>query len=156
MSEDTSTAENASQELPDWARDQITKANSEAAKYRSEKNDLATALKQAKEEASGYTTKVTELEEQLAASRAEVQALSQGEMRLRAALNVGIDNDKLDDFAALLKGDTAEEVAAHAEKLKALFGSDPAPARATDPSQGSAPLPLNGDPLVALLTSAVN
>jgi hypothetical protein len=55
-----------------------------------------------------------------------------------------------------LKGDTAEEVAAHAEKLKALFGSDPTPARATDPSQGSTPLPLNGDPLVALLTSAVN
>ena len=103
MSEDTSTAENVSQELPDWARDQITKANSEAAKYRSEKNDLATALKQAQEEASGYTTKVTELEEKLAASQAEVQALSQGEMRLRAALKVGIGSDKLDDFAALLK-----------------------------------------------------
>ena len=120
MSEDTSTAENVGQELPDWARDQITKANSEAAKYRSEKNDLATALKQSQEEASGYTTKVAELEEKLAASQAEVQALSQGEMRLRAALNVGIGSDKLDDFAALLKGDTAEEVAAHAEKLKEI------------------------------------
>ena len=59
-----------------------------------------------------------------------------------------------------MKGDTPEELASHAEELKGLFtteDSQKSTRKATDPSQGTGnTTPLNGDPLLNALMSAVN
>lgn len=138
------------EELPQWARDQITKANNQAAKYRTEKNEAVEAAK--KEVEDSFASKIEELEaagqkanEEVTASRHEVD-------RIKAALEAGIATDKVLSFADLLKGENPDELRSHAESLKELFGTNEAPrtSKATDPSQGqgNTHLPLNGDPLL--------
>lgn len=145
--------------LPDWAREKLTKANNEAAKYRNEKNDAVEAAKN--EVAESYTSKVEALEAQIAERDAEASTARVEVDRLKATIEAGIDHDKVYTFAELLKGDTAEELKSHADQLKELFITEEAPktkSPATDPSQGSAgkTLPLNGDPLLAAVTKAIN
>ena len=46
QNENVTTAEKKTEDvLPQWARDEITKANNQAAKYRTEKNDAVEAAK---------------------------------------------------------------------------------------------------------------
>lgn len=143
--------------LPDWAREKLTKANNEAAKYRTEKNEAVEAAK--KEVADSFNSKIEELEarikegdEELGSSRHEVE-------RIKASLEAGISADKVLSFADLLKGDNSEELRSHAESLKELFSAGDAPrsSKAIDPSQGKGGgVPLNGDPLLNSLKSALN
>jgi len=146
--------------LPDWAREKLTKANNEAAKYRTEKNDAVEKAKQ--EVADSFAEKVEALEAQVAESKSEVQTGRREVDRLKAAIEAGISNDKIFAFADLLKGDTPEEFRSHAEELKGLFAvQDDNPPRkqsATDPSQGAggAHLPLNGDPLLDSVLAVIN
>lgn len=162
MSEDNTAAENKTPAeenvLPDWARDQITKANKEAAKYRTEKNEAVEAAKA--EVTADFQKRVEELEAQIAAKEGEVGSTRYEVDRLKVAIQAGIDNDKVISFAELLKGDTSEELVSHAEELKKLFTTEEqkkSSVKATDPSQGSGnSLPLNGDPLLNAITGIVN
>lgn len=145
--------------LPDWAREKLTKANNEAAKYRNEKNEAVEAAKA--EVTESFTSKVEALEAQIAERDAEANSARTEVERLKATIEAGIDHDKAYSFAELLKGESAEELKSHAEQLKELFTNEEAPKTntpATDPSQGSSgkPLPLNGDPLLAAVTKAIN
>lgn len=161
MAENETTAEkNESVDvLPDWAREKLTKANNEAAKYRTEKNE---AVEKAKQEVTdSYTEKVEALEAQVAERDSVIQETRHETEKLRAAIEAGIANDKVFTFADLLKGDNPEELKSHAEELKKLFTTEevrPAKAAATDPSQGSGSnhLPLNGDPLLDSVMAIVN
>ena len=80
--------------------------------------------------------------------------------KLKAAIEAGIANDKVLDFADLLKGDNPEELKSHADKLKSLFTNNEQKSEkqaATDPTQGQGnSLPLNGDPLLNALKSKLN
>lgn len=145
-------------DLPQWAQDTIAEANAEAAKYRVEKKDAVEAGK-AEVEAS-WKTKVEELEASIADRESAMSEARTDVTKLKAALEAGIDTEKVLSFASLLKGDTEEELKSHAEEVKQLFAvSDPAtPPKtpAVDPSQGTGnPLPLNGDPLLAAVSKAV-
>lgn len=160
---DTENTENVSKSnetevLPQWARDQITEANKQAAKYRTEKNDAVEAAKQ--EVADSFQDKIRELEAQVESKDGEVSSTRLEVDRIKATLEAGIAADKALSFADLLKGENPEELRSHAEELKKLFanGEEPKSSKATDPSQGhgSKELPLNGDPLLAALTRAVN
>lgn len=148
------------QELPDWARQQITDANAEAARYRVEKKEAIEAFKQenietlrAKE--SEWDAKVLEVNESLEAQKIE-------NLKLTAAVQSLAPNKKINDFAELLKGDTEDELQAHAEKLTELFsvvddqGTPPAK-RATDKSQstGNNHAPLNGDSILNAVMGAI-
>lgn len=143
--------------LPDWARDQITKANAEAAKYRTEKKEAVEAAKA--EVTASFTSKIEELEAQIKAKEEEGVAARYEVDRLKVALEAGIDADKVTKFAGLLKGTTSEEMKSHAEELKELFTNAEQPAKrspALDPTQGTGnPLPLNGDPLLAAVMKSV-
>lgn len=155
--------ENATNEtvdvLPDWAREKLTKANNEAAKYRTEKNE---AVEKAKQEVTdSFTEKVEKLEAQVAERDSEIEAGRHETDKLRAAIEAGISNDKIFTFADLLKGDNPEQLKSHAEELKELFSieeKEPTRAAATDPSQGSGSkhLPLNGDPLLDSVMAVIN
>lgn len=144
--------------LPQWARDQISQANAQAAKYRTEKNDAVEAAKAEVEQE--WTSKFQQLEEQITGKDTELSAARTEVVKLKAALEAGIDSDKVMTFASLLKGETEDELKSHAEEVKKLFAAPETPAPkndpAHDPSQGSGnPLPLNGDPLLAAVTKIV-
>lgn len=145
--------------LPDWAREKLTKANNEAAKYRTEKNEAVEKAKQ--EVADSFTEKVEALEAQVAERDSEIESGRRETEKLRAAIEAGITNDKIFAFADLLKGDNPEEFKSHAEELKELFVVEeaaPTKQSAVDPSQGngSKHLPLNGDPLLDSVMAIVN
>lgn len=138
-------------DLPQWAQDKIAEANAEAAKYRVEKKDAVEAGK-AEVEAE-WSSKFEALESQIQDKESAIAESRTEVSKLKAALETGIESDKVMTFASLLKGDTEDELKAHADEVKQLFAaqapaSDPKdPPR--DPSQGSGnPLPLNGDPLL--------
>lgn len=146
-------------ELPDWAREQIKKANNEAAKYRVEKNEAVEAAK--KEVTDSFTSKIAELEAQIEAEKLDTAGARTEVAKLKAAINAGITAEKVETFAGLLKGETEDELRSHAEELKALFTTDEQPksTRATDPSQGhgaSSATPLNGDKLLTDILKIVN
>lgn len=153
------TTEETVDVLPDWAREKLTKANNEAAKYRTEKNEAVEKAKQ--EVADSFAEKVEALEAQVAERDSELEAGRHETAKLRAAIEAGISNDKIFTFADLLKGEDPDQLKSHAEELKELFSvEDKAPARAaaTDPSQGtgSKHLPLNGDPLLDSVMAVIN
>lgn len=142
----------------------VADANAEAAKYRVEKKEAVEAAKQ--EVTASFDTRIAELEAELTAkvTDAEGEAVTArtDAAKLRATIQAGISADKALDFAELLKGDTEDDLVSHAESLKALFTEDKAPETkqgATDPTQGQVGknvIPLNGDPLLAAITKAVN
>ncbi len=122
-------------ELPEWAQTEIRRARTEAAKYRRERNAIQKAL------ADKDTAEHGEDQE----SSAELQRLS-GDLataqrdaaRLRAALAADIPPTQVADFAARLVGDTDDELAADATRLRELLGLTAPPGRRRpDPSQGA-------------------
>ncbi|MCP2200062.1 hypothetical protein [Lentzea flava] len=124
------------QALPQWARDAITTANDQAARYR-------IAAREAGETARAEVT--AEFEERISALTADKDdiALELGETRLalsrlRIALDAGIPGESAVEFAALLKGSDEDELRDHAEKVKAMFGviGTQQPERPVDHSQG--------------------
>ena len=156
---ENTTQENSNKEdLPQWARDQITKANDQAAKYRVEKNDAVEAAKAEVEK--DYTARIEELQAKFNESQEAVNSERHEVDKLKAAIEAGIANDKVLDFADLLKGDNPEELKSHADKLKSLFTNNEQKSEkqaATDPTQGQGnSLPLNGDPLLNALKSKLN
>lgn len=162
MSEDNKSVEDngtsGQDVLPDWAREQITKANNQAAKYRTEKNEAVEAAKA--EVTADFQKRVSELEAQIEEREGELGSSRHEVDRLKVAIQAGIDSSKVISFSELLKGDSPEELVSHAEELKKLFTTDEqqkSSSKATDPSQGSGnTLPLNGDPLLAAVSRLVN
>lgn len=129
-------------ELPEWAQTEIRRARNDAAKYRRERNAIQKAL--ADKDTSDNTDTVEQAGDQ--ESRAEIDRLT-GELttaqrdtaRLRAALAADVPPGQVADFAARLVGDTDEELAADAVRLRELLGlpvTSPERQR-PDPSQGA-------------------
>lgn len=123
-------AEQNQQDLPQWARDAITKANKEAANYRTQvaelkpRADQFAALEEAsKSEAQRLSEAATNAQREAETARAEA-------VRYKAAATFGIPADHFD----LLGSGTEEEITARAEKLQALLAIQAAP-------PGAAPVP---------------
>lgn len=115
-------------QLPDWAREKLTKANNEAAGYRvkaREASELLTTLQ----------TQVQTLTDEKTAALDTQGSVQLELLKLQTALSVGVPGEQAADFAELLRGDTADEIKAAAEKAKSLLGTGRKPS-ATDPSQG--------------------
>jgi hypothetical protein len=140
--------------LPEWARTKLTEANREAAKYRTEKNDAVAAAKVAL--SAEYDAKLTEAADKYTELEYKLSARELDLLKLETALGLDIPSTKAKKFAALLTGTTEDEIKASAAEAKELFGGLNTPDRPTDPSQGSAnTLPLNGDPLLAMVRKVV-
>lgn len=141
-------------DLPDWARQEITDANNEAARYRVEKNDAVAAGKaQVQQE---YEAKLADAQTRQDEIQADLDVALVENKKLIAAINQGIPTDAIVDFASLLNGTSDEELSSHAEKVKALFAKTPRKDPPTDPSQGSGNhMPLNGDPILDAIKRAV-
>jgi hypothetical protein len=126
--------ESPSDSLPEWAREKLTKANNEAAKYRTKAKEAAQQAQYEAEEK--FSAQIAALTDERATAVAELENARLEVTKLKAALSVGIPGESASEFADLLKGSNEEEILAHAEKVKELFGASAKPARATDPTQG--------------------
>lgn len=122
-------------ETPDWvpgdARELISKANNQAARFRTEKNQAVEAHTQA-------LNQVQELTDKNAAAERERDELKSQLVKLNVALAAGVPGERAAEFAARLVGNNEEELKADAEKALALFGNskNTTSTRASDPSQG--------------------
>lgn len=134
VEETTSEVTNTEETIPEWVRDKLTKANNEAAKYRTKAKDAAQQAQFEAEEK--FSAQISTLTDEKAAIAAELENARLEFTKFRAALSVGIPGESASEFADLLKGSTEEEILSHAEKVKELFGVSAKPARATDPTQG--------------------
>jgi len=137
--------------LPEWARNEIAEARQEAARFRVQKNE---AVNEAKESVkTQFESQIADLQNKLGATEDELSSKNVELLKLHAAIEADIPTKYLAKFASLLKGSTVEELTAHAQEVKGLFGNTESPVRAVDPSQGSGNnnIPLNGDPLLASL-----
>lgn len=139
MSDDnqSATTDNGTQgnpaELPEWGRRAISEANAEAAKYRLKAQTAADeAVAKTKAE---YDAQIKALAEEKTSIAGERDKAVTGLTKLQVAIAAKVPGEQAVDFAELLQGSTKEELAAHAEKLRSMFGTG-ASARATDPSQG--------------------
>lgn len=120
--------------LPDWARKQISEANAEAAKYRNERNNIE-AETTAKLKAE-FDAQLKTLSDEKSAITAERDTTTLNYTKLGVALAAGVPGETAVKFADLLKGSNEDELKAHAEELKSMFGA-PVKIAAIDPSHGA-------------------
>lgn len=123
------TVEQNQNDLPQWARDAITKANKEAANYRTQVNELKPKAEQftALEEAS--KTEAQRLAEAAEAAKRDAESARAEAIRYKAAATHGISADHFD----LLGSGTEEEITARAEKLSSLLAAQVAATQAAPP-----------------------
>jgi len=129
MSDQNAAPENKTDEAPEWARKAISEANSEAAKYRVEKNSLKQQLDEVLGKNSELTDKVAEVEKAHSAAQQEL-------LKLRVALDAGVPGEHVRMVAERLQGTTEEELKADAAKLVQTFKLDQSRHLPIDPSQG--------------------
>jgi len=140
MSDDNTKVTDGPQEpakqdaLPDWARKQISEANAEAAKYRNERNTIE-ADTTAKLKAE-FDAQLKTLSDEKSAITAERDTTALSYTKLGVALAAGVPGETAVKFAGLLQGSNEDELKAHAEELKSMFGG-PVKIAAIDPSHGA-------------------
>jgi hypothetical protein len=101
--------------LPDWAREKLTKANNEAAKYRTQAKANADAAKRLAEIEDANKTESQRLSEALAQAETDRDSARSEALRLSIATTYGIDKADL----VLLTGTDEETLTAQAERLTA-------------------------------------
>lgn len=126
-----------STDLPEWARKQISDANSEAANFRVQLK----AEKQAAKELRDQMAELTAQQSTVASSQASVQSDFD---KLVTAIKAEVPYDHIFSFAKTLQGSTEDELSAHAAELKSMFAI-PA-SRAVDRSQGQGGVPSQVKP----------
>lgn len=131
MSDDVDTVKPGNtNDLPEWAREAISTANGEAAKFRVERNA-------ARDELTKVQADLASLQEKHKEATSKVAEAETAFLKYTVAVESGVPGEKAAEFAALLQGSTKDEVAAHATQLKTLFNTPTmAGQKAIDPSQG--------------------
>lgn len=107
--------QNSDREIPDWVREKLTKANNEAARYRTERNtarESETSALNAKAEADQKVSGAIEDRDQAVLELTKYKAL----------LEAGFPGDAVAKYVGRLSGSTEDELKADAEELFQLFG----------------------------------
>ena len=125
-------------DAPEWARNAITKANNEAAKYR-------TDLRAKTEEHTAVLAQVDTLSAEKAEALERASNAEKELLKYKTTVAANVPGEQAGQFAGLLQGNTAEELKAHADQLLAMFGPPNKRVPATDPSQGQG----NGEPTLS-------
>lgn len=97
---------------PEQLRDALTEARREAAKYRTERNNLRPLAEKFREQEEAAKSEDQKAAEKIAALEAKNQELLLEKTRTSVASSAGLPSD-------LVKGVSEEELTAHAEALKA-------------------------------------
>lgn len=110
------TQEQSTDELPAWAREQITKANAEAAKYRTRAKDYESKAKKYDEVEEANKTEQEKLVERAAQLEAQLAEVTAAKTRSDITVKYGLTAE--DDI--LLGTGDEETLAARAEKIAEL------------------------------------
>lgn len=97
------------------------------------------------------SVRYTELQNEMLKQQIELE-------KVYASIDAKVPSDKVRAFVEILKGDDAESIAASAKAGLELFGGFDTKSPAYDPSQGRGgrkEIPLNGDPILNAIKSAV-
>ncbi|GAB3475306.1 hypothetical protein [Amycolatopsis cihanbeyliensis] len=130
-------------DVPQWVRDKLNKANEEAAKYRVRAKE---ATEKAREEATQqFSAEVAKLSDEKAALSAELGQKSLELAKVRTAIDKGVPGEHIMRFAGLLQGEDEEALKAYADEIWPMFRFDPPPDDPIDPSQGQGAAPDSGD-----------
>jgi hypothetical protein len=123
-------AEQDASTLPQWARDAITKANREAANYRTQVNELKPQADQFKALEEASKSEAQRLAEAAQAAQRDAETARADAIRYKAAATHGIAAE----FFDLLGSGSEEEVTARAEKIASLAAAQAAAAPVTPPA----------------------
>lgn len=115
--------------LPQWARDAITKANREAANYRTKVNELTPQAEQFKALEEASKSEAQRLAEAAEVAKRDADTARAEAIRYKAAATHGISADYFD----LLGSGTEEQVSANAEKIATLLAAQAAAAQTVTP-----------------------
>lgn len=166
MSEDTTTeAVQATPEVSDkplevqpklFDEAYVKSLREEAAAARVAKKDAVdAAMKEANDkfqsELASRDTAYTELQNELAAAKLEIE-------KFNVTLDSNVPSDKVRAFVSILQGSDSDSIKESAKAAYELAGGFQTKSPAFDPTQGFGgrdPLPLNGDPILAAIKSAV-
>lgn len=128
----------------------------EAAAARVAKKDaVEAAVKELREanaaELASRDTAYTELQGELEKAKIELE-------KLYVTIDAGVPSDKVRAFVSILQGNDSDSIKASAKSAYELAGGFQTKSPAFDPTQGFGgrePLPLNGDPILQAIKSAV-
>lgn len=118
---ETPEADQSVDQLPEWARKQITEANQEAAKYRIKAKEVAEETK-ARLEAE-FAEQLKAVADEKSAITAERDAAVLQLEKLRAVLEAGVPGEHAFTFADLIQGSAPEEIRENVQKLLTIAGS---------------------------------
>jgi septal ring factor EnvC (AmiA/AmiB activator) len=118
-----------SNDLPDWAREEISKANQEAATNR-------VKLREEKKQREALEEQLAALATEKSSAASSLSSVQSDFDKLVTAIRAEVPHDKVFAFAKTLQGSNEDELSAHAAELKSMFGISQGPARAVDRSQG--------------------
>lgn len=111
--------EDGGDELPDWARSKLTKANAEAANYRTKLREAEQKLADAK-----TPEQVEEILNQFKADREEDERKQAEEARALLIENIALHHKLPEKLAKRLQGATREELEADAKELAKDYAVD--------------------------------
>lgn len=110
------------EELPQWARDAITKANKEAANYRTQVAELKPQADQFRQLEEASKSEAQRLAEAAETAKRDAETARAEAIRYKAAATYGVPSEHFD----LLGSGSEEEVTARAEKISALIAAQAA------------------------------
>jgi hypothetical protein len=113
-------------ELPDWARKALTKANNEAAGYRTKVRELEPLAQKAKELEDAGKTDAQRLSEERDGHKSRADTAETGLLRMEVAIDKAPEGTPISRVRAIAKrlvGNTREELEADAEELFEELGS---------------------------------
>lgn len=117
--------------LPEWARQSLTKANQEAARYRTQVNELKPLADQFRALEESTKSETQRFAEAAEAAKRDAENARAEAIRYKAAATHGISADHFD----LLGSGTEEEITARAEKLAALISAQQQPTTPAAPQR---------------------
>jgi hypothetical protein len=136
--------------LPEWARAAITKANQEAATYRTKVRELEPQAQKARELEEAQMSEAQKIAERAtAAERERDEARAEG-LRYKAAATHGIGEDYFD----LLGTGDEETISTRAQRVGGLLRENADLKAEVEALRAGKPAPINGRPVEALKPGA--
>ncbi|RZS39143.1 hypothetical protein EV193_104359 [Herbihabitans rhizosphaerae] len=150
---ETGTPEQSAETVP------LDKHKAELSKKNSEAQNLRKRLTDATSTAEALTARVAELEQANTAFvelKESADTTARAFAQFQAAVTGGIPANKVNEYYDLLRGETPEELLAHAQKVATDIGRTDVQILTSDPTQGAGPPALNSSTLTDALSRAVN
>lgn len=141
-----------------FSEDYVKTLRDEAARYRTEKKTAVDESKVATraEVVAEYEPQIADRDSKIAELTKTNEAQLSELQKLKAVVAAKVPVDDIETVAGLVQGDTEESISESVKRVMSIYGRQAAKERPVDPTQGQGgTVPLNGDPILNLLSRAV-